>query len=235
MSRSAPALISRRVFLAGMPLTLTACVSAAQAPPPVAAIPFVDPFYVSMYGALPEERFPVPAIDLTEVDPVYLRQEVIFAGPEGPGEVVVDPARRFLYLVRENGRALRYGCGVGKDGFDYQGDAVIARKAEWPRWTPTQAMVRREPERYGPVAGGLPGGLENPLGARALYLHKNGRDTLYRIHGTNEPWSIGESVSSGCVRLFNQDIIDLHRRVPTGTRVTVLTFGARDRTAQTLV
>ncbi|TVR07227.1 MAG: L,D-transpeptidase [Salinarimonadaceae bacterium] len=218
-----------------MPLTLTACVSAGRVPEPVAATSFVDPFYVSMYSALPDERFPVPAIDVSQVDPALLRQEVLFAGPEGPGELVVDPARRFLFLVRENGRALRYGVGVGKEGFDYQGDAIIARKAEWPRWTPTQAMVRREPERYGPVAGGVPGGLDNPLGARALYLYKNGRDTLYRIHGTNEPWSIGESLSSGCIRLFNQDIIDLHRRVPTGTRVTVLTHGASDRTAQTLV
>ncbi|MCC5978621.1 MAG: L,D-transpeptidase [Salinarimonas sp.] len=236
MSHTRASQLTRRVFLAGLPLTLGACVSAGRsAPPVVEAANIVDPFYVSMYSAIPDEKFPVPAVDVSQVDQQFLRQEVEFVGPESAGDVVVDPSRRFLYLVRENRRALRYGCGVGQAGFDYQGDAVIARKAEWPRWTPTQNMIRREPERYGPYAGGQEGGLDNPLGARALYLYKNGRDTLYRIHGTNEPWSIGRSVSSGCIRLFNQDIIDLHRRVPTGTRVTVLTHGASDRTARTLV
>ncbi len=223
------AAMTRRVFVAGLPLSLTACVSTARAPLPVPVTPYVDPAYAAMYAALPNERFPLPAIDVSQVDPQYLRQEVSFIGDERVGEIVVDPSRRFLYLVRENRRALRYGCGVGQEGFDYQGDAIIARKAEWPRWTPTPSMIAREPDRYGPYAGGLEGGLENPLGARALYLYKNGRDTLYRIHGTNEPWSIGRSVSSGCIRLFNQDIIDLHRRVPTGTRVTVLSVGSPER------
>ena len=126
--------------------------------------------------------------------------------------------------------ALRYGCGVGKAGFDYQGIAVIGRKAAWPRWTPTPNMIKLEPKRYGPYAGGVEGGLHNPLGARALYLYRDGRDTLYRIHGTNEPDTIGHSVSSGCIRLFNQDIVDLHRRVPVGTSVTVLDASAEDRT-----
>ncbi|KPQ11324.1 MAG: hypothetical protein HLUCCO17_06725 [Saliniramus fredricksonii] len=236
MSQFRASQLTRRVFLAGLPLTLAACASGGRsAPPSVEAANVVDPFYASMYSAIHDEPFPVPAIDVAQVDPRFLRQEVEFTGPESPGEIVVDPSRRFLYLVRENGRALRYGCGVGKAGFDYQGDAVIARKAEWPRWTPTQNMIRREPERYGPFAGGQEGGLDNPLGARALYLFKNGRDTLYRIHGTNEPWSIGQSVSSGCIRLFNQDIIDLHRRVPIGTRVMVLTDGAAHRTREALV
>ncbi|HMB10370.1 L,D-transpeptidase [Saliniramus sp.] len=236
MSHLRASQLTRRVFLAGLPLTLAACASAGRsAPPAVRAVNVVDPFYASMYRAIQDEPFPVPAIDVSQVDPRFLRQEVEFTGPESAGDIVVDPSRRFLYLVRENGRALRYGCGVGQAGFDYEGDAVIARKAEWPRWTPTQNMIRREPERYGPFAGGMEGGLDNPLGARALYLFKNGRDTLYRIHGTNEPWSIGQSVSSGCIRLFNQDIIDLHRRVPTGTRVTVLTHGARHRTREALV
>lgn len=227
---------TRRVFLAGLPLTLAACASAGRsAPPAVQAVNAVDPFYASMYGAIHDEPFPVPAIDVTQVEQRFLRQEVEFAGPESAGDIVVDPSRRFLYLVRENGRALRYGCGVGQAGFDYQGDAIIARKAAWPRWTPTQNMIQREPERYGPFADGMDGGLDNPLGARALYLFKNGRDTLYRIHGTNEPWSIGQSVSSGCIRLFNQDIIDLHRRVPTGTRVTVLPHGASHRTREAFV
>lgn len=183
-----------------------------------------------MYAALPDERFPVPAIDVSQVPPQYIRQVVDFQGPEQPGSIVVDPSRRFLYLVQENGMALRYGCGVGKAGFDYQGSAVVGRKAAWPRWTPTPNMIKLEPGRYGPYVGGVEGGLDNPLGARALYLYHDGRDTLYRIHGTNEPDTIGHSVSSGCIRLFNQDIIDLHRRVPVGTSVTVLNADAGDRT-----
>jgi lipoprotein-anchoring transpeptidase ErfK/SrfK len=227
--------LSRRAFVVGLPLSLGACVSGRSAPVPMAApVRFIDPVYSAMYAALPDERFPVPAIDLTDVDPQFLRQQVVFAGNERVGEIVVNPSNRFLYLVQENGRALRYGCGVGQAGFDYQGAAIIARKAEWPRWTPTANMIARDPERNAPHAGGMPGGLANPLGARALYLYKDGRDTLYRIHGTNEPWSIGQSVSSGCIRLFNQDIIDLHRRVPTGTRVTVLSAGAPDRTLDLL-
>jgi lipoprotein-anchoring transpeptidase ErfK/SrfK len=123
--------------------------------------------------------------------------------------------------VRENGRALRYGVGVGRDGFDWSGRAKILMKRKWPTWTPPRSMIERQPEleKY---ANGMPPGLDNPLGARALYLFENGRDTLYRLHGTNEPWSIGKAMSSGCIRLFNQDIIDLYDRVPRGTSVVVL-------------
>ncbi len=217
------------MFVASLPFVLTAC--STTRPMPVLFRPPPDPFYVEMYAAIHDEPYPVPAVDVSRIDPEYLRQEVAFDGPEPAGSIVVDPERRFLYLVREGGKALRYGCGVGKAGFDYQGDAVIGRKARWPRWTPTPTMIALEPERYGPYADGLPGGLDNPLGARALYLYQNGRDTLYRIHGTNEPWSIGRSVSSGCIRLFNQDVIDLYNRVPVGTRVTVLPVGSFNRTA----
>jgi lipoprotein-anchoring transpeptidase ErfK/SrfK len=230
--------LSRRAFVLGLPLSLSACISTvggnAPLAPAVQAARYVDPRYAAMYASLPNERFPVPAIDISEVDPRFLRQQVAFRGSERVGEIVVNPSTRFLFLVQENGRALRYGCGVGQAGFDFQGSATIARKAEWPSWTPTANMIRRDPERNAPYAGGMPGGLENPLGARALYLYQNGRDTLYRIHGTNEPWSIGRSVSSGCIRMFNQDIIDLHRRVPTGTRVTVLPAGSPDRTIELL-
>lgn len=183
--------------------------------------PAVDPAYVSMYGPLPNERFPVPGLDVSRIDPRYLRQEVDYQTSEYPGTIVVEPTNRFLYLVGERGRAMRYGVGVGRAGYDYQGDAIIQRKGVWPSWTPTQSMIAENPELNAPWAGGMPGGPQNPLGARALYLYNNGRDTLYRIHGTNDPSSIGRSVSSGCVRLFNHDIIDLHRRVPTGTRVVV--------------
>lgn len=212
-----------------MPLSLTACVSAGRTANP--SKPTVDPAIAAMYASLTDEPFPIPAVDVSRVPPQYIRQVVAFRGPERPGSIVVDPSRRFLYLVLENGTAMRYGCGVGKAGFDYQGSAVIGRKAAWPRWTPTPNMIKLEPERYGPYAGGVEGGIRNPLGARALYLYRDGRDTLYRIHGTNEPDTIGHSVSSGCIRLFNQDIVDLHRRVPLGTSVTVLSADAEDRTA----
>lgn len=210
-----------------MPLLLAACVSAQQQPIQTAAatVPHISAQYLAMYGERPNEEFPLPATDLSEVDPRFLRKEVAYPTREQPGTIVVDTDNRFLYLVRENGRAIRYGIGVGKQGMSWRGRATVGRKAAWPRWTPTQAMIARDPEKNGPWAGGMPAGLENPLGARALYLYQDSRDTLYRIHGTNEPWTIGQSVSSGCIRMFNQDIIDLHSRVPTGTKVVVLNRG----------
>lgn len=158
----------------------------------------------------------VPALE-----PKYRRQIVGYAGSEPAGAIVVDPHRRFLYLVLQNGRALRYGVGVGRQGFSWSGRATIRRKAQWPTWTPTSRMIERNPE-LARWAGGMPGGPDNPLGARALYLYQGKRDTLYRIHGTNEPWSIGRAVSSGCIRLLNGDITDLYVRVPLGTPVLVL-------------
>jgi lipoprotein-anchoring transpeptidase ErfK/SrfK len=188
--------------------------------------PRLDPIYYQMYAAITDEPFPVPAVDLSRMDPRLLRQEVPYPGSAAPGTIIVDPGARYLYLLLEGGRAIRYGVGVGREeAFNFQGEATIARKAEWPSWTPTPDMIAREPDRYGPYRDGLPGGLDNPLGARALYLYQDGRDTYYRLHGTNEPWSIGRKVSSGCVRLLNQDIIDLYRRVPVGARVVVLQSG----------
>ncbi|MDK1384869.1 L,D-transpeptidase [Sinorhizobium sp. 8-89] len=181
-----------------------------------------DPYYLAMYGPKPEEKFPLPATDISKVEPRYLRQQVAYATSEPPGTLVVDTQNRFLYLVQDGGMALRYGIGVGKAGLEFQGEARVGRKAEWPRWTPTSDMVAREPERYGPLAGGMEPGIRNPLGPRALYLFQGNRDTLFRIHGTTEAWSIGKAVSSGCIRLFNPDIIDLYSRVPTDTRVIVL-------------
>jgi lipoprotein-anchoring transpeptidase ErfK/SrfK len=187
------------------------------------AAPVADPSFLQMYAALDNEPFPVPAADLKQVDPKYWRREVAYSTQERPGTVVVDPGERHAYLVMEAGRAIRYGVGVGKEeAFNFRGEATIARKAAWPRWTPTQDMIRRDPDRYTKYAGGLPGGSDNPLGPRALYLYRDGQDTLYRLHGTVEPWTIGKMVSSGCVRFLNQDIIDLYRRVPVGSKVVVL-------------
>ncbi|MDP8919003.1 MAG: L,D-transpeptidase [Pseudomonadota bacterium] len=203
-----------------LPVALAACVS-TQAPVQQ-AVRRIDPAYAAMYGPRPDEPHPLPATDISEVDPQFLRREVAYYGREEPGTVVVDTTARYLYLVREGGRAIRYGIGVGKEGLAWSGRARVGRKAAWPRWTPTAAMIKREPERNAKWAGGMEGGLNNPLGARALYLYDNGVDTMYRIHGTTEPWSIGQSVSSGCIRMFNQDIIDLHSRVPVGSPVVVL-------------
>jgi lipoprotein-anchoring transpeptidase ErfK/SrfK len=216
-------LLDRRAFLIGISSLVAGCTAARQ--PQVESIayarPLPSPDYVEMYSAIPDEKFRVPAVDVSRIDRRYLRQEVAYETEERPGTIVVDTDTKFLYLVGENGRALRYGVGVGREGLSWSGRAVILHKAEWPRWTPTANMIARDPslERY---ANGMEPGLNNPLGARALYLFENGRDTLYRIHGTNEPWSIGRAMSSGCIRLFNQDIIDLYRRTPIGTRVVVL-------------
>ncbi|GHB18080.1 L,D-transpeptidase [Pseudovibrio japonicus] len=170
---------------------------------------------------MPEEQFPIPAVNLDEIsDGRYLRQVVNYTGPEEGGTVVVDPGNRFLYQVRGDGTAMRYGVGVGREGFNWNGDAVVQYKRAWPTWTPPAEMIARQPELE-PYRTGMEPGLSNPLGARALYLFQGGRDTLYRLHGTNENWSIGRNVSSGCIRLLNQDAIDLYNRVPDGSRVVV--------------
>ncbi|APX90954.1 hypothetical protein BV394_04190 [Brevirhabdus pacifica] len=138
-----------------------------------------------------------------------------------PGDILVVPQEHFLYLVTEPGKAIRYGVGVGKAGLEFKGSAVIERKAEWPSWRPTDAMIERDPDQYAQFADGVPGGPTNPLGSRALYLYQNGIDTYYRIHGTTQPSSIGRSVSNGCIRMLNSHVQDLYERVPLGTRVHV--------------
>jgi len=148
------------------------------------------------------------------MDPRFLRQEVFYDGKETSGTIVIDTPNHFLYLVQGEGRAIRYGIGVGRPGFTWSGTHAISAKKQWPDWTPPDEMLRRQP--YLPHF--VPGGPNNPLGARALYLGS----TLYRIHGSNEPWTIGTNVSSGCIRMRNADVIDLYERVKIGTRVVVL-------------
>jgi lipoprotein-anchoring transpeptidase ErfK/SrfK len=179
------------------------------------------PISASSYGAMPSERFPLPAINLSNVDPRYLRQIVNYRSPEAPGSIVVDPERKFLYLIMPDSRAMRYGIGVGRAGFAWSGRAYVGWKRRWPTWTPPASMIARQPEleKY---REGMEPGLSNPLGARAVYIFQDGRDTLYRFHGTNEPASIGKAVSSGCIRMFNQDAVDLYDRVQTGAAVVVL-------------
>lgn len=218
--------VSRRGFLVLASLALAGCATSRTMPGlPAAATYDVDPMYRQIYGDLPSERYPLPAIDPALIRPELLRQVVPYPTSERAGTIVVDPGAKYLYLVRGDGQAMRYGVGVGRAGYDYNGEAYIGRKAQWPRWTPTATMVAEDPEKNGPWVNGMEPGLSNPLGARALYLFNGGRDTLYRIHGTNDPKSIGLSLSSGCVRLFNHDIIDLYERVTVGSKVIVLRTG----------
>lgn len=152
----------------------------------------------------------------------FRRQTVRLETREKPGTIIIDTRAHYLFLVLGNGQAIRYGVGVGREGFGWKGSVTVGRKAEWPTWTPPAEMRAREAKRGRKLPVRMEGGPNNPLGARALYLHRGGADTLYRIHGTNEPWTIGLNVSSGCVRLVNDDIIDLYRRVKPGAKVIVL-------------
>lgn len=168
------------------------------APPPAA--------HVAAYA-------PAPAQPQRALGSIYARTEVAYDGPEAPGTIVVDTPRKFLYFVHGRGRATRYGIGVGRPGFEWSGVKTVSRKSEWPDWTPPPEMLARRPDLPRHMAGGP----ANPLGARALYLGSS----LYRIHGTNEPGTIGQNVSSGCIRMMNEDVVDLYDRVPVGTRVVV--------------
>lgn len=220
----APAL-SRRKFVTGAAslagLATTGCVATTENVE-VAAPAAPNP-YALMYGPMPNEQFPLPAVDINEVPDKYLRRQVDYQTTENVGTVIVDTKNYYLYLVQENGKAMRYGVGLGREGFEWSGRARIGWKRAWPTWTPPREMIDRQPELepYSAENGGMEPGLKNPLGARALYIFEGNRDTLYRLHGTSEVWSIGESVSSGCVRLLNQDVINLYNRVPIGTPILV--------------
>ena len=183
--------------------------------------------YAALYGPVTGDNFAVPAVRLAMIKPAFLRQVVDYQTNEAPGTIIVDPAHHYLYHVLANGRAMRYGVGVGRDGFAWEGKAIIKSKQEWPDWYPPKEMVARQPElkrQLAQLRGGLgmAGGPRNPLGVRAMYLWQGNKDTLYRIHGTVEPWTIGKSVSSGCIRMINQDVMDLYANTPVGTKVVVL-------------
>jgi lipoprotein-anchoring transpeptidase ErfK/SrfK len=225
------AALNRRRFLglsaAGVSAAvLSACTTARQEPAPPTPRLSVDPAfggYAAMYAAREDGGFQLPAIPFEKMDKRYLRQIVPDPVGERPGTIVVDTSMHYLYLIRENGEAIRYGVGLGRAGFEWAGRAVIQWKQTWPKWTPPDEMIARQPElaKYSAANGGMPPGLDNPLGARALYIFQDNVDTLYRLHGSPEWWSIGKSVSSGCVRLLNQDIIDLYERVPNKTPILV--------------
>lgn len=219
---------TRRTFLvlaggSAASAVLSGCTTPAADVQAQPAAPQPNTFYANMYRAMPEERFPIPAVNLNRVDERFYRQQVADPTGERPGTVVVDTRSYYLYLVQPGGQAMRYGVGLGRQGFTWSGSGVIQYKREWPRWTPPAEMIARQPEleRYSAANGGQAPGLDNPLGARALYIFQDGRDTLYRLHGTPEFWTIGQAVSSGCVRLNNQDIIDLYSRVSTPSAIVV--------------
>jgi len=180
--------------------------------------------YERLYGPVADELFPLPAVNLRQVDPRFFRRRVPNRTGIGPGVVVVDTREFYLYWTQPDGSAMRYGVGLGRQGFEWSGHGVIQWKQEWPKWTPPAEMIARQPElaKWSAENGGMPPGLDNPLGARALYIFQDGKDTLYRVHGSPEAFSIGKAVSSGCVRLLNQDIIDLYQRVPKGAPIVVL-------------
>ena len=190
------------------------------------AVAALDPRYSALYQPL-KDKFEVPGVTPSVVRKGFERKEVAYATKEPIGTLVVDPAAHYLYLVEPEGRAMRYGVAVGKQGFAWKGEATIKTKQEWPDWYPPKEMVERHPELKPQLdklqsGMGVAGGYRNPLGARAMYLWQGDKDTYFRIHGTLEPHSIGTNASSGCIRLINQDAIDLYGRVKEGARVVVL-------------
>ncbi|SIQ29039.1 Lipoprotein-anchoring transpeptidase ErfK/SrfK [Rhizobium sp. RU20A] len=229
--------ISRRIFVFGAlsaPAILAGCASTAGtaptarpvATPVVARRPIVSATEGELqarYAAFEDGGHLVPAVPFERMDPKYYRQRVQDPTGEAPGTVVVDTPDRFLYLVEPGGTAMRYGVGLGREGFAWEGEGVIHWRQKWPRWKPPAEMIARQPQlaQYSVENGGMEPGVKNPLGARALYIFKNGQDTLYRLHGTPEWNSIGKAVSSGCVRLVNHDIVDLYERVPYHARIVV--------------
>ncbi len=222
-------LLDRRSFLGSAgsfcALALAGCTTVSR--PDTAPVPAVPPqpefsdALLHMYGPIPEERFPVPAVALERLNPDYYRRVVDYPTTEARGTVIVDTPNRYLYHVGEGGKATRYGIGIGRAGFEWSGRAHVAYGREWPVWTPPADMIKRQPqlEKW---RNGQPPGIDNALGARALYIHQGNTDTLYRLHGTGEAHTIGKAISSGCVRLLHQDIIHLYEHVRWGSPILVL-------------
>ena len=174
-----------------------------------------------LYGPVPEEKFPIPAVDVTKLDPKYYRRMVAYDSSEAAGTIIVDPKNYYVYRIEGDGKATRYGANVGRQGFLWSGEAYVGRKSEWPVWTPPPEMIKRQPEAA-KYAHGMAPGLDNPLGARTLHLYQNGVYTLYTIYSTSDPETIGTNLTSGCTGLLTQDMIDLYGRTPVKTKVVVL-------------
>jgi lipoprotein-anchoring transpeptidase ErfK/SrfK len=207
--------IFSRLSILAMLAAISACAPTAPPGPPPA---------VPGYEGFQDGEFFIQPVPAEYLPPGVPRREIGWVGDEKAGDIVVDTHARVLYFLLAPDRAMRYTIAVGREGAGFAGNGTIQRKEEWPSWTPTANMVRTRPDLYADYAGGLPGGLINPLGARAMYLYRGGRDTYFRIHGTQEVSSIGRATSAGCIRLFNQDAIDLFNRVDLGARVHVRTL-----------
>jgi len=215
LRRLAPGRLNRRSFVFGSAglgaLGLAGCMS-------------TDPRRLEamkLYGPVPNEKFSIPAVDISRMDPKYFRQIVRYDTREAPGTIIIDPANRYLYRIEGDGMATRYGANVSRPGFLWSGEVYIGRKAEWPTWTPPKEMIARQPEAR-KYAAGMPGGLDNPLGARVLYLYKNGVYTVFTIYSTSDPDTIGDGITSGCTGLLTQDMLDLYSRTPVKTKVIML-------------
>jgi len=204
--------LTRRSFVLALAASAAACQHQAATVPE--EVDNDDEWYI---GSMPDKPYDIPLVDRSKMKRELARQTVPYTVGEKPGTIVVDIDQRFLFLVQPGDTAIRYGIGVGRQGFSWRGMAYVGRKAVWPDWRPTATMKRLLKN----LPDHMEGGLNSPLGARALYLYQNGHDILFRIHGTNEPWSIGKQVSSGCIRLLNEDIYDLYNRVDVGTTVIV--------------
>lgn len=211
--------VSRRSFTA-MALASTAAACTPRVPVEEIAPPAPMSF-VEGYGPLEDAGYILPGIPSEYLQGVNRRMTGIYNGEAEPNTLDVDPYAKFLYHVCEDGRATRYPVGVGRAGRSIRGTTTMRFMRKWPGWTPTQNMLRTEPEVYGPFRAGIPGGLRSPLGARALYLFRGGRDTHYRIHGTNDLESIGNSGSAGCIRMFNQDVIHLYNQIEAPMKVVI--------------
>jgi lipoprotein-anchoring transpeptidase ErfK/SrfK len=209
-------LLNRRSFLFGSAVGLSALGLAGCAADGISRAEAEK-----LYGLVPDEKFPIPAVDVSKINPKYYRRTVRYESDEAVGTIIVDPGKFYVYRVEGDGNATRYGANVGRQGFLWSGDAYVGRKAEWPIWTPPKEMIQRQPEA-GKYASGMAGGLDNPLGARTLYLYQNGVYTLYTIYSTSDPESIGTNITSGCTGLLSQDMIDLYSRTPVKTKVVVL-------------